>query len=373
MNRNQILLLPCSLFLFGCQVDVDVDMSLPGQKPKDRFPTAEIVNIFEPEGESNVRSSFRVAEGVGLIGTEETGDIFKTSDAGMSWTKVFDGGDEWDIADVRNYIRAEDGNIYITTTEPGTVGRSEDDGDTWSIMATAPASRTVGLVQLDDGSILVGLRRSRNNLISILRSSDHFASFNWIVVDAEAPRQNTTCFGYWGGPTVYAGVGFEGSGKVYQSNDYGKTWTRKAEFPAARDLMDFFKSGDDIYVLASGIATLFKSEDNGETWQKAHQFWEKGFLGQCVPFSFDGKDYWIMSATDQSQPIYRHLVMISDDGGETWNEWVNLLEMAKGKVTYANESGGGASNLAVISEDTIIVGVGNHAVQGRAFTLKITP
>lgn len=349
-----------------------MDRSSQGQMAGDVIPSATIVNIFEPEGESNVRSSFRVAEGVGLIGTEETGDIFKTTDGGMTWTKVFDGGDDWDIADVRNYIRANDGNIYITTTEPGTIGRSEDDGETWSIMATAPASRTVGLVQLDDGSILVGLRRSKNNLTSILRSEDHFATFDWIPVDEEAPRQNTTCFGYWGGSTVYAGVGFEGSGKVYQSNDYGRTWTRKAEFPGARDLMDFFKSGDDIYVLASGIATLFKSEDKGETWEKAHQFWPKGFLGQCVPFFYGGKDYLIMSATDQSQPIYRHLVMISDDGGDTWHEWINLLEVAKGKVLNAKESGGGASNLAVISEDTIIVGVGNHAVQGRAFTLKVT-
>ena len=369
LRISPVILFP-AILLFGCHADV---AHLPGQSGQSGLPSARIVNIFEPQGESNVRSSFRVSEGTALIGTEETGDIFKTSDVGMTWTKVLDGGDAWGIADVRNYIRADDGNIYITTTEPGTIGRSTDNGGSWSVIAKAPASRTVGLVQLDDGSILVGLRRSQNNLTSILRSGDHFDSFDWIVVDEEAPRQNVTCFGYWGGPTVYAGVGFEGSGKVYQSNDYGRTWSRKAEFPDARDLMDFFKSGEDIYVLASGIATLFKSGDNGETWTMAHQFWPKGFLGQCVPFSYGGKDYWILSATDQSQAIYRHLVMISDDGGVTWHEWVNLLEVAKGTVRYANESGGGASNLAVISEDTIVVGVGNHAVQGRAFTLKVTP
>jgi hypothetical protein len=224
---------------------------------------------------------------------------------------------------------------------------------------------------LEDESILVGLRRSENQLTSILRSEDYFASFDWIPLSHDAPRQNVTCFGYWGGATVFAGIGFEGSGKVYRSDDFGKTWVRKAEFPEARDLMDFFKSGDDIYVLASGSSTLFKSTDGGETWGKAHQFWAKGFLGQCVPYSFEGKDYHIMSATDQTQPVYRHLVLISDDGGATWHEWINLLEVAKGKVINKNESGGGASNLAVLSADTIVVGVGNHAVQGRAFTLKV--
>ncbi|MEX0326131.1 MAG: hypothetical protein AB3N33_08600 [Puniceicoccaceae bacterium] len=98
MIRVGDALLPCTLLLLECQVDVDVNMSFPGQKPKDHFPIMEIVNIFEPEGESNVRSSFRVAEGVGLIGTEETGDIFKTTDRGMSWTKVFDRGETSNLA-----------------------------------------------------------------------------------------------------------------------------------------------------------------------------------------------------------------------------------------------------------------------------------
>lgn len=169
-----------------------------------------------------------------------------------------------------------------------------------------------------------------------------------------------------------AGVGYEGSGKIYKSSDNGLTWTKKAEFPDARDLMNFFKAGDDIYVLASGISTLFKSSDEGETWSKAHQFWSKGFLGQCVPFEWEGRTYFLMTATDQTQDIYRHLVMISDDLGATWHEWIDLLQEKKGQVYSAKDSGGGASNIAVLSDSHILVGVGNHAVQGRAFTLRVS-
>jgi photosystem II stability/assembly factor-like uncharacterized protein len=360
------------LLLSACSGPNQGSAILAGEVTHGRFPSVELVQVFEPAGESNVRSSFHLAEETGLIGTEETGDIFKTEDGGMSWRKVFDGGDEWGIADVRNYIRAQDGNIYITTTEPAKVARSKDEGENWELVASAPASRTVGLVQLDNGTILVGLRRSENNLTSIIRSEDYFKSFEWIPLSKNEPRQNVTCFGYWGGSEVLAGIGFEGSGKIYKSNDNGLTWTRKAEFPDARDLLDFFKTGDDIYVLASGIATLFKSSDGGESWSKAYQFWSKGFLGQCVPFEWGGRSYLLMSATDQTESTYRHLVMISDDGGATWHEWINLLQETKGIVHGQNESGGGASNLRVLSENSIIVGVGNHAVQGRAFTLRVS-
>lgn len=357
-----------SVLFSGCDVKVDISADFgPGE-----LPTVEVVNVFEPVGESNVRSSFQVAEGSALVGTEETADIYRTKDGGLTWDKVFDGGDTWDIADVRNYIRGKDGNIYITTTEPALVGRSTDDGSSWEIVYRAPSSRTVGLVQLDDGTILVGLRRSENDKTSIIRTGDNFASSEWIPVSADEPRQNTTCFGYWGGTDVLVGVGYEGTGKIYKSTDNGRTWSKKADLEGPRDIMDFFKAGDTIYALTSGIGTLFKSTDGGETWEKAHQFWSKGFLGQCVPFEWKGHTYYIMSATDQTEKVYRHLVMISADNGKTWTEWVNLVSEAMGLVKSSKDSGGGASNLAVIGKDRIIVGVGNHAVQGRVYTLKVS-
>lgn len=326
-----------------------------------RFPSVEVVSVFEPEGESNVRSSIRLADDAGLIGTEETGDIYKTEDAGLTWRKTLDGGDAWGIADVRNFLRAQDGHLYITTTEPATVARSIDEGESWEILARPQSSRTVGLVELDSGIMLVGLRWSENDRISIVRSEDQFGSFDWLPLSTTEPRQNVTCFGYWGGADVLAGIGYELSGKIFRSTDEGLTWSKQAEFPDARDLMGFFKDGDTIYVLASGISTLYRSSDGGESWSEARQFWSKGFLGQCVPFRWEGKTLWLMSATDQAQSEYRHLVLISDDPAGEWFEWIEL----------ARDTSGGASNLAVLSDDTVVVGTGNHSAQGRAFTLKV--
>ncbi len=71
--------------------------STPLDEPvaNDRFPRVEVVSVFEPPGESNVRSSFGLADGVGLVGTEETGDVFKTNDSGATWRQVWDGGEAW--------------------------------------------------------------------------------------------------------------------------------------------------------------------------------------------------------------------------------------------------------------------------------------
>jgi photosystem II stability/assembly factor-like uncharacterized protein len=326
------------------------------------FPQVEVVSVFEPVGESNVRSSFQLADGAGLIGTEESGDMFKPTDGGTTWRQVWDGGDAWGIQDVRNYLRAQDGHLYITTSEPGLVARSTDEGESWNVLTRARSSRTVGLVELDSGTMLAGLRRSENDRTSIIRSTEAWASHEWIKVMAEGPRQNVTCFGYWGGANVWAGVGYEGSGKIFHSTDDGKTWRQQADFPEARDLMDFFRHGDDIYVLASGTATLFRSSDEGETWGPAQQIWSKGFLGQCVQITWQDRTFWVMTATDQREEVYRHVLLIADDPAGEWTEWIEL----------GRDTSGGASNVAQLAKSRLVVGTGNHAAQGRAYTLRLS-
>ncbi len=125
--------------------------------------------------------------------------------------------------------------------------------------------------------------------------------------------------------------------------------------------MDFFRHGDDIYVLASGIATLFKSSDDGATWTEARQFWSKRFFGQCIPLTWQGRDFWVMTATDQTEKTYRHVLLITDDPAAEWQEWIEL----------GRDTSGGASNIAQLAETRLVAGTGNHSAQGRAYTLRI--
>lgn len=351
-------------FLFACGGCQAVKAPSSSEAtPEKTFPKVEIVNILEPLGESNVRSSFSLGDGSALVGTEETADIYKTTDGGSSWSKIFDGGERWGIHDVRNYVRGQDGHIYITTTEPAMVCRSKDEGHSWEIVTAASASRTVGIVQLEDGTFLVGLRRALTpERTSVLRSEDSFESVKKIVLSETEERQNVTCFGYLGGEEVLAGIGYRGSGKIYKSTDGGLTWEKKAEFPEARDLMRFFVTDDAVFVLASGISTLYKSTDGGETWIKDYQIWPKGFVGEIVTFPWKGTEYWLLCATDQQEDLKRHYIMISDDEGASWHPWIEV----------GQDESGAASNLSVISANRIIVGTGNHAAQGKAYTLEVS-
>ncbi len=339
----------------------DPSMHTFEKSQEKRFPQVEIINSFAPPSESNVRSSFKLSDGMALIGTEETGDVFKTTDGGKTWNKKVDGGDKWSIQDIRNFIRTDNGRLYATTSEPALVLRSDDEGESWDIAARTKSSRTVALEQLNTGEILVGMRRSENNKISIVRSADHFETFETIVLDDKLPRQNTTCLLGLGDGVVVCGVGYEASGKIFRSEDAGITWTQTAEFPEARDVMNFFRAGNKVFVLTSGIATIFASSDNGKTWAKHTQVWEKGFLGQHSVLEHDAKTYHLLAATDQREKLKRHVLLISDDNAETWHQWIELQ----------TDVSGGASNLAVIGDGTIIVGTGNHSVQGFVHTLKI--
>ena len=351
------ILLPSGLLRPGPAAPLAGD-ARPFEHP---LPSVRIVNDFAPPGESNVRSSIRLRDGVALIGTEETGDIYKTEDAGRTWRKTVDGGEAWDIADVRNFLRASDDRLYATTSEPATVLRSTDEGESWQVVARPKASRTVGISELDDGTMLVGLRRSENDRISIIRSEDGFESFDWIALSDELPRQNVTCLIDLGEKEALAGVGYEGSGKVFKSADAGRIWRQTGEFPDARDLMSFFRVGDNLFVTASGIATIYRSEDDGNTWGRQQQIWKKGFLGECVEVKHAGRSYLVLCATDQREKPCRHVLLISADGGYTWTEWIEL----------AQDESGGASNLERINDYTLIVGTGNHSAQGHVYTLEI--
>lgn len=79
----------------------------------------------------------------------------------------------------------------------------------------------------------MGLRRSENNKISLVRSSDYFKTTETIVLDDDLPRQNTTCLIDLGKDNVLCGVGYQASGKIFRSSDSGKTWSMLLSFKIA--------------------------------------------------------------------------------------------------------------------------------------------
>ena len=158
------------------------------------------------------------------------------------------------------------------------------------------------------------------------------------------------------------GIGFEESGKVFHSADEGRTWQQQADFSVARDLMDFFRYEDTVFVTSSGIATVFARDDDGARGVESRQFWPQGFLGQCLEISWRDKPLWLITATDQRVKPYLHVILISDDPSGEWYEWIEL----------SRQPSGGPSHVARLSPTLLVVGTGNHAVKGRAYTRCIS-
>lgn len=334
-----------------------------GTAGKAPLPLHAVVNVLEPAGESNVRSSFALLGDHVLVGTEETADVYKSEDGGRSWRKTFDAGDAFRLADIREMIRARDGSLYASTSGKGDILKSVDGGESWTLVNSIPAWRTVGIIQLRDGTFLTGARKDDSGETSIYRSEDGFQTLERVGLP-NSVQQNITCFHDLGGGKALAGAGYDGTAKVFKTQDSGKTWRLVADFAGTFDIFDFVEAEGKILTSTKSTSTIYASEDNGESWQPHFQVWEKGFLGTFDVLEWEGNDYILLSGTDQrDSERFRHCLLISRDGGETFEEWIELM----------TDRTGGASNVTVVNDRTIVVGTGNHSAQGRAFTITLDP
>lgn len=326
------------------------------------LPSVQVVNVLEPKGESNVRSSFRLGSQTYLIGTEETADVYKTTDGGRTWKKTFDAGNAFPkTQDIRKIIRSSEGSLYASTSGKGHILKSTDEGETWSLVNSIPAWRTVGIIQLDDGTYLTGARKDDSGRTTVYRSTDGFETLEPIYLDTPE-QQNVTVFHDLGGGHALAGIGYDGTAKLFKSMDSGRTWRMVADFAGSSDIFDFIEIDGTLYTTTKSTSAIYRSTDKGETWTLHTQIWDKGFIGEFGELEWNGRTYYLLCGADQRDPdLFRHVVLISDDNGRSWQEWIELQQ----------DNTGAASNLTV-DGTTIIVGAGNHSAQGRAFVLHVS-
>jgi photosystem II stability/assembly factor-like uncharacterized protein len=229
-----------------------------------------------------------------------SGNVWKTTNSGITWTPVFDHQASYSIGTVA--IDPNNPDVVWVGTGENVSGRhvgwgdgvykSVDGGKTWTNMGL-PKSEHIGKILIDP------------------RNSDV------VLVAAEGP--------------LWSSGGDRG---VYKTNDGGKSWKKVLEIDentGATDL-EFDPSNPDVVyaaayqrrrhtwaLLAGGPQSgIYKSTDNGNTWQQVKKglpTGDMGKIGLAVTPANPELVYATIEANNAEKGFYR-----STDKGESWEK-----------------------------------------------------
>jgi photosystem II stability/assembly factor-like uncharacterized protein len=227
-----------------------------------------------------------------------SGGVWKTTNAGVTWTPVFDSQPSFSIGAVtmdpkhpfRIWVGTGENNSQRSVSYGDGVYRSDDDGRTW---------RNMGL-----------------------KDSEHIAR---ILVD---PRDSETVYVAAQGPLWRSG----GDRGLYKTTDGGQTWQRILDIspdtgvtevvmdPRNPDVMlaAAYQRRRHVWTLIDGgpESAIYKTTDGGKTWRKVTAGLptaDLGRIGLAISPANPDVIYACVEAADGKGGIFRSL-----DGGETW-------------------------------------------------------
>ncbi len=193
--------------------------------------------------------------------------IYRSKDEGVTWKQTFK---------LKSYLNVFTitGNDKIFQQSYGdkTIYYSQDYGDTWKNISS-PQSNIYSINVSQDNSILVG----SNNVL--FKSVDDGSTWQNALTITNKEWMNFPCIYIDNKGKIYAsafplwGSNF---GDLYQSNDNGNTWsltglTNRNISSIAVDKNGYvFTANSDNYSFSSYGDGIFRSENNGESWEQLH-------------------------------------------------------------------------------------------------------
>jgi len=224
-----------------------------------------------------------------LVGTWLTG-IFRSTDGGNSWSLVYN-------SQTANFYESGS-NLYAATAQG--VLLSQDDGQTWTL--AEPTPNPVRVITGGNGVLYAGL--DNGNIMA------QYGNSSWQTV--YAPSQSTwhTVWSIAVDPysttTVYA---VEWQGYNYPdlifTNDGGKDWNNSTMNYRPIQYVAFDVNTQGV-IYAGADGSLYRSDDNGNTWNEITQTGDTRLL-----YSWPGRPNTIVAGTDQG-------LYISYNSGQSW-------------------------------------------------------
>jgi len=198
------------------------------------------------------------------------GDIYRSTDFGLTWTKIEMGF----LEAISSLVYCGNGIVLAGSayaTGRGDVYRSTDFGLTWTKIEMGASLESISsLVYCGNGIVLAGSGFNAGDG-DIYRSTDF--GLTWTQIEMGASLEYILSSVYCGNGIVLAGSGQNaGDGDIYRSTDFGLTWTQIEMGAALEYIFSLIYCGNGIVLAGSGNTTgdgdIYRSTDFGLTWTK---------------------------------------------------------------------------------------------------------
>lgn len=228
--------------------------------------------------------------------------LFKSTDAGVSWTRVPIHPDFADSLVSLSGMSLHNGVLYVHGVNTSEWWCSTDYGDTWRDIS--PMRRAGQDCVFSGDTVFIPMYNA------VYRSTDTGATWNSIVVADSLKRRTesrATIFafevmdGYY-----YAGTGFD----LFRSPDKGQTWEALDTEGLHWNSLVKLVNGSGTLFMLNGYGAVYKSTDAGTSWSWYHggsQFILDIEVYNDIVFLRDDQQIWQASSRDSS------LTLVSGD------------------------------------------------------------
>ena len=238
--------------------------------------------------------------------------LFKTTDGGETWTRILHVSDDTGIADIvfdpfdpdvlyaASYQRRRHVGLLVAGGPEGKIFRSNDAGETWSEIMTGIPEVDLGRIALEvshhQAGVVYALVAAQDDHSGFFRSDDHGETWvrqsDYVVVD---PQYYGELFADPHRPGRLCAVDVN----IHCTEDEGETFRPMRAAGVHVDHHEIvFDPADPEYMLIGNDGGIYESWDGGETWRHhtnlpITQFYRVGIDNQ-MPF------YWVYGGTQDN-------------------------------------------------------------------------
>jgi len=247
---------------------------------------------------------------------EAFGNIYTSSDYGLTWLKQEDAGSRY----WKGVTSSSDGRILHAVSYPGDIYRSEDFGFTWRKMTccnrawwTISSSADGEKLVAAENVIPKGVIATSNDAGKTWTDSLNAGKKIWADVTSSSDGSK---------------LAVVGDGYIYTSGDFGINWTENISAgKKSWSSIDISNDGQTI-VASAEDSNIVISNDSGITWNSVLTLQDKNW--NSVAISGDGMKVFALG--DYGAALY-----YSEDSGKTWKKWNYLINPGNSDLVVSND------------------------------------